>query len=212
MYENNGKIYHIVYISKIYENETLLDCAIYLLEELYSFTLNQNIKSYKLDNIVESLNKLNNIIDRTKILNNKFIELESIIKNSFTNFYTDFRTYQIDLKEQINCILLNVKNNIETVYINEKNNKDDLLLLYKDDKCFTIINRLFDNFNNFNIIIEDNNNWNLVKESKIIGRIKKLKDKITIDFSGSLKLIFTNKNIDNNIKLLNSYLELILAS
>ena len=212
MYEDNGKIFHIVYISKIYENESLLDCAIYLLEELYSFTLNQNIKSYKLDNIVESLNKLNNIIDRTKILNNKFIELENIIKNSFTDFYTDFRTYQIDLKEQINCILLNVKNNIDTVYINEKNNKDDLLLLYKDDKCFTLINRLFDNFNNFNIIIEDNNNWNLVKESKIIGRIKKLKDKITIDFSGSLKLIFTNKNIDNNIKLLNSYLELILAS
>ena len=36
-------------------------------------TLNQNIKSFKLDTIVNSLNELNNIIDKTKILNNKFL-------------------------------------------------------------------------------------------------------------------------------------------
>ena len=82
--------------------------------------------------------------------------------------------------------------------------------MYKDDKCFSIINRIFDVFKNkYNIVIEDTLNWNIVKDKKIIGKIKKLKDKISIDFMGSLKLSFTNKNMDNNIIILTSYLELM---
>ena len=210
MFENNGKVYHIVYISKIYENETLLDCAFYLLEELYKLTLNQNIKSFKLDTIVNSLNELNNIIDKTKILNNKFLDLENIIKSSFNEFYTDLRNYDYEIKLKIKEIINNVQTNIDTIYLLDQNSKEEILIMYKDDKCFSIINRIFDVFKNkYNIVIEDTLNWNIVKDKKIIGKIKKLKDKISIDFMGSLKLSFTNKNMDNNIIILTSYLELM---
>ena len=210
MFENNGKVYHIVYISKIYENETLLDCAFYLLEELYKLTLNQNIKSFKLDTIVNSLNDLNNIIDKTKILNNKFLDLENIIKSSFNEFYTDLRNYDYEIKLKIKEIINNVQTNIDTIYLLDQNSKEEILIMYKDDKCFSIINRIFDVFKNkYNIVIEDTLNWNIVKDKKIIGKIKKLKDKISIDFMGSLKLSFTNKNMDNNIIILTSYLELM---
>ena len=151
------------------------------------------------------MEKLNNIINKTKLLHDKFTNIENIIKNSFTEFYHDFRSYEIDLKNNIEEIMKNIDDNIEIEYLNVKNNKEDILIKYKNDKCFIIISKLFDKLENINVI-EEEKNWKLLKDNIMIGTIKKLKDKLNIEFNDSIKITLNKNNIDNNLLIIKNIL------
>ena len=205
---HNQKEYHIIYISKIYENDNLLNCAIMLLEKIYSLKSNTNIKSYQFSNIKEHLKELNNIFDKTKDLHDKLLNLENVIKSSFNDFYQNFRKYEIDLNNQFNIIWTNIEEDIETVYFNNSDNKESILSKFSEDKCLIIMSRLFELLNDYDIIIEDNI-WNVIKNTKHIATIKKFKDKLNIDFNNSIKISLDKKNLDTNLIIISNILNSI---
>lgn len=202
-YISNNKEYHIIYISTIYENENLLDSAIMLIEKIYSTTLNnKTIKTLQYNNLKHNLNELNTIIERTRILNSKYLNLETIIKTSFNDFYQEFRNYELDLNNKIKLILNNIEENVENIYLNINDNKNDILNKCKDDKCFIIISKLFEILKDYNIVINDNSIWHIVKNKKIFGKIKKYKDKLNIELDDSIKICLNKKNFDKNLNMI----------
>tara|TARA_B110000208_G_C11790832_1_gene437433 strand:- start:576 stop:1727 length:1152 start_codon:yes stop_codon:yes gene_type:complete len=199
-YYHNDNEYHIVYITNIYEDTTRLDCAILLLEKIYEISKNKNkeIKSLIYNNLNEQFNELNTVINKTTCLKDNFEQMDKTFKECMNNFYIQLREYDYDIKKQIKKIWENIDSSLNEVYINYCDNKEEILLKYKDDKCFLIINKLFDLLKDYDVII-DKNIWNIIKDNEKIGSIKKLKDKLNLELD-SIKISITNKNIDSIIE------------
>ena len=204
----NEKEYHIIYISKIYEDDNLLNCSIMLLEKLFNISSKTDtIKTLQHNNLKQHFEDLNNIIDKTKILHNKYINLETIIKSSFNEFYQELRQYEIELKNQTKKIWSNIENDIENIYLKCSDSKEELLSECINDKCLIIMSRLFEILKDYDIVITNNTIWDIVKDKNIIGKIKKYKDKMNIEFNNSIKISLTKHNIDNNLKIIKNILE-----
>ena len=78
--------------------------------------------------------------------------------------------------------LFNDLNDIEKDFLDEKDNI--INQLDKKDKCYTIMNKFFDICKNKDINIQqDNKIYNLIKNRKKIAYIKKMKNKLQINFS-----------------------------
>ena len=202
-YLDNDNEYTIIYISKIYMNELLIENAILLLEQLHNISNNNNTikKTILFNNLESHFNELNTIINKNNNLNDEFILLESTIKKSFDNFYSKFRNYEIDLKNQVKLIWTNIQKDIDNVYLNSNDNKEDILNKIKNDKLLIVITKLFEVLSNYDIII-NNNIWDIVINNKIIGTLKKLKDKVNIEIEDSIKITLTIKNYEKNLLIL----------
>ena len=210
-YIHNDKEYHIVYITKIYQDITRFDASMLLLEKIYEISKceNKNIKTLIHNNLDKHFEELNLLITKTSCLKDNFKVMEDSFKNGLNQFYLQLREYDYDIKDQVKKIMLNIEEDISKTYINEEDNKEEILSLYKKDKCFLLFNKLFDIMKEYQIIV-DEKKFNIVKDKKIIGSIKKLKDKLNLELEDSVKISLTNKNIDKNIllleKILNSYI------
>lgn len=210
IFSHNDNEYHLIYISKIYENENLLDSAFMLLEKLFEISNNNNnlIKSLHYTNLKSNFEDLNNLIEKTKLLNDKYLNLENIIKTSFNDFYKDLRAFDLNLNNEIKKIWDNIQDNLDIKYLNNNCNKKDILSKYKNDKCLIIFSRLFDILKDFDIVVSDNI-IDIVKNKKIYGKIKKYKDKLNVEFNDSIKISLNVKNLDFNINILKNLIDTI---
>ena len=210
IFTHNDNEYHLIYISKIYENENLLDSALILLEKLFEISNNNNhlIKSLHYSNLKSNFEDLNNLIEKTKLLNDKYLNLENIIKTSFNDFYKELREFDINLNKEIEKIWNNIQDNLDIKYLNKICNKQEILSKYKNDKCLVLFSRLFDILEDFDIIFNDNS-IDIIKNKKIYGKIKKYKDKLNVDFNDSIKISINAKNLDFNLTILQKLIDSI---
>lgn len=202
-FTDNNNEFNIIYINNIYQNNNIIEASILLLEKIYILSKNKISKCIEIMNFKENLNDLNNMLMKTNLLHNKYLKLESVIKNSFNEFYQDLRNYELEVKYKINNILSNIDNQIDILNIKD-DDREKILIENKDDKCLILISKLFNILINYKIIKNDKN-WEIINTSQV-GIIKKLKDKLNLEFNNSIKISLDSKNIDENLKVINNIL------
>jgi hypothetical protein len=179
IYDNN---IHIIYISKLMDDINKIDYGIILSEIL--FNMNSSLSNdIKIDEITSKIkkkfNELDVILKKTVNLREEYDKLELNIKSNLNMFYSSLRNYEIELKLKMDDIWYELINDLSKNYVDMK---DKLLLkMNKKDKCYKIMEKLFDILEKNNINIRSNNNDLLMIKDKEIGNIKKMKDKVVIN-------------------------------
>ncbi len=179
IYDNN---IHIIYISKLMDDINKLDYGIILTEIL--FNMNSSLSNdIKVDVITSKIknkfNELDIILKKTVNLRAEYDKLELNIKSNLNMFYSSLRNYEIELKLKMDDIWYELINDLSKNYVDMK---DKLLLeMNKKDKCYKIMEKLFDILEKNSINIRSNNNDILMIKDKEIGIIKKMKDKVVIN-------------------------------
>jgi hypothetical protein len=137
----------------------------------------------KIDEITSKIknkfNELDIILKKTVNLRIEYDKLESNIKSNLNMFYSSLRNYEIELKLKMDDIWYELINDLSKNYVDMK---DKLLLeMNKKDKCYKIMEKLFDILEKNSINIRNNNNDLIMIKDKEIGIIKKMKDKVVIN-------------------------------
>lgn len=180
-YEIYNDNIHIIYISKLMDDINKLDYGIILSEVL--FKLNSTISNdIKVDEITSKIknkfNELDIILKKTVNLRIEYEKLELDIKNSLNIFYSSLRNYEMELKLKMDDIWSELINDLSKNYIDMKSKY--LLEMNKKDKCYKIIERIFDVLERNSININVKNNDIIMIGEKELGIIKKMKDKVVI--------------------------------
>lgn len=180
-YEIYNDNIHIIYISKLMDDINKLDYGIILGEIL--FKINSSFSNdIKIDDITSKIkskfNELDVILKKTVNLRVEYEKLELDIKNSLNIFYSSLRNYELELKLKMDDIWSELINDLSKNYVDMKSKY--LLEMNKKDKCYKIIERIFDVLERNNININVNNNDILMIGEKELGVIKKMKDKVVI--------------------------------
>jgi hypothetical protein len=202
IYEDN---IHIIYISKLMDDINKLDYGIILSEILFKMnsTLSNDIK---LDQITSKIKnkfiELDIILKKTVNLRVEYEKLELNIKSNLNMFYSCLRNYEMELKLKMDDIWRELINDLSKDYVDMK---DKLLLeMSKKDKCYKIMERLFDILERHNINIRSDGNEIIMMKDKRIGMIKKMKDKVVVSIDN---INITFKGGDNSDY---EFLELLL--
>ena len=194
IYEDN---IHIIYISKLMDDINKLDYGIILSEILFKMnsTFSNDIKVDEITSKIKTkFNELDIILKKTINLRVEYDKLESNIKSNLNIFYSSLRNYEIDLKLKMDDIWKELINDLSKDYIDMK---DKLLLeIGKKDKCYKIMERLFDILERHNINIRSNENEIIMMKDKKIGMIKKMKDKVVVSIDNINITFKGNENSD----------------
>ena len=208
IFQDNSESYHIIYISRLMDDINKLDCGLLLLENLYNIIKKDNI-NLKIDQIkkimYENFNNLEVLINKTSELRNNFNILETNIKSSLDLYYNDLREYELDLKQKMQNVWMTLFNDLQDVNINFVDEKEKILLEYQKDKCYLILAKLFDLFNDNDINVKDdnsNNLYNLYHRNKFIGNIKKMKDKVLFIFNKISVTLNEKEDMDKNLEFI----------
>lgn len=204
VFKHNNENCHIIYISRLMDDINKLDCGILLLENLNNIIKKDNV-DLKIDQIkkmiYQNFTNLEGLINKTSNLRNNFSILENNIKSNLDLYYNNLREYELDLKEKMQKVWITLFNDLQDIDINFVDEKDNILLIYQKDKCYLILSKLFDIFNNKNINIKsdnNSNNYNLFYKKDNIGYIKKMKGKVLF-YLKKIKLSITLSEKDNDI-------------
>ena len=202
IYEDN---IHIIYISKLMDDINKLDYGIILSEILFKMnsTLSNDIKVDEITSKIKTkFNELDIILKKTVNLRVEYDKLELSIKSNLNMFYSSLRNYEIDLKLKMDDIWKELINDLSRDYVDMK---DKLLLeMSKKDKCYKIMERLFDILRRHNINIRSDENEIIMMRDKRIGIIKKMKDKVVVSIDNINITFKGNENSDYE------FLELLL--
>ena len=210
VFQHNSESYHIIYISRLMDDINKLDCGLLLLENLHNIIKKDNM-DLKIDQIkklmYENFTNLEVLINKTSELRNNFNILETNIKSSLDLYYNELREYELDLKQKMQNVWMTLFNDLQDVNTTFVDEKENILLEYQKDKCYLILCKLFDLFNKNNVNVKDdnsNNVYNLYHRTKLIGNIKKMKDKVLFNFS-KIKISVTlseKEDIDKNLEFI----------
>lgn len=209
---HNNKEYNMVYVSHIDMETTKIDAALLVLTKI--FELEGQTKKLDIEWIHEQINshfkELVLISERTSFLKDNFLVMESTIKNSLNEHYKLLRDYQYDMDKQINSIWekMNTDFGKAEKSLLEKNELTNILDQYKEDKCYSLMTKIFSILENNKITLNGTEKWSLNYLNENIGEMKKSKNKIVITLiNPSLALGFV-RNVDNDQNL--KFLDLIL--
>lgn len=194
IYEDN---IHIIYISKLMDDINKLDYGIILSEILFKMnsTFSNDIKVDEITSKIKTkFNELDIILKKTVNLRVEYDKLELSIKSNLNMFYSSLRNYEIDLKLKMDDIWKELINDLSKDYVDMK---DKLLLeMSKKDKCYKIMERLFDILERHNINIRSDENEIIMMRDKKIGMIKKMKDKVVVSIDNINITFKGNENSD----------------
>jgi len=214
MYQENDDTYHIIYISKMMEETLKLDCGILLLESLYKINNKDNLdlKIDQIKNVIyHNFNELELVINKTDKLRSEYDILEKSMKTNMDIFYNHLRSYEIELKQNMQKIWVNLFNDLKDIdkhYIDTK--LEILTTVGEKDKCYHLISRIFDLLNKYNINITYDNSYYYMNKGEVnIGTIKKMKDKVVITLENASITITFKSNDDNNSNF--EFMELLIT-
>ena len=214
MYQENDDTYHIIYISKMMEETLKLDCGILLLESLYKINNKDNLdlKIDQIKNVIyHNFNELELVINKTDKLRSEYDILEKSMKTNMDIFYNHLRSYEIELKQNMQKIWVNLFNDLKDIdkhYIDTK--LEILTTVGEKDKCYQLISRIFDLLNKYNINITYDNSYYYMNKGEVnIGTIKKMKDKVVITLENASITITFKSNDDNNSNF--EFMELLIT-
>jgi hypothetical protein len=201
-YEKDGSIYHIVYVSKIFEEQHKVYTGVLLLENIYKFIKKNDVSGLD-KSIIKNLRKIEKVIEEFSVIKNKYLEMESNIKKSLDDYYGIIRDAEYKMKEQFNSIWDSIVDD------------DNKLIKYTDKeeiikgagkKIQTILDKTlskFNDFDNYKFIRNDDGDINVLYKLKSICVIITYKLKIVIRF---LNYDMTLSGVNDDTKLLDAYL------
>ena len=208
---HDNQEYNMIYISHIDADTTKIDSALLVLQKLYE--IEGYSKKKDIDWIHKQINtyfkELVNLSERTTLLKDNFIEMETNIKNSLNDHYKILRDYQYDINKQIN----NVWDKINDDFGKAKENiitQDQMYVIlnqYSEDKCYSMLARIFDILFQNGIVLSESqeDRWDLIWQNSKTGDMKKTKNKLAINLiNPQLSFNFVrNNDYDDNLKFLN---------
>lgn len=188
---------HIIYISKLMDDINKLDYGIILSEILFKMnsTSSNDIKIEEITSKIKNkFNELDVILKKTVNLRVGYEKLELDIKNNLNIFYSSLRDYEMELKLKMDDIWRELINDLSKNYVDMKTKF--LLEMSKKDKCYKIMERIFDVLERNSININVNNNDIIMIGEKELGVIKKMKDKVVISIDNINITFKGNDNLD----------------
>ncbi len=188
---------HIIYISKLMDDINKLDYGIILSEILFKMnsTSSNDIKIEEITSKIKNkFNELDIILKKTVNLRVGYEKLELDIKNNLNIFYSSLRDYEMELKLKMDDIWRELINDLSKNYVDMKSKF--LLEMSKKDKCYKIMERIFDVLERNSININVNNNDIIMIGEKELGVIKKMKDKVVISIDNINITFKGNDNLD----------------
>jgi hypothetical protein len=199
-YEKDGIIYHIVYVSKVFEELHKIYTGVLLLENIFKF-IKKNETS-KIDKaVLNNIRKIEKIIEEFSKIKNKYLEMESNIKKSLDDYYTIIRDAEFQMKEKFNDIWSQIVN------------EDNKLIKYTDKekiinnspkKIQNILEKILNKFDNhFNLALNDNDDIEIFINNNMVCLIKLFKVKIVLKF---MNYDLTITNLSDDTKLLDAYI------
>jgi hypothetical protein len=198
-YEKDGQTYHIVYVSKVFEEEHKIYTGILLLENIYKF-IKKNEASSIDKSILKNLRKIEDIVSEFSKIKNKYLEMENSIKKSLDDYYGIIREAEYKMKDQFNSIWnLIVDDDNKLIKYSEK---DEIVKLV-GKKVQNILDKILSKFDdNFKFIINDGN-INVMCRGKNVCNIILYKIKIVVRF---MNYDLTLSDVKDSTELLDVYI------
>ena len=198
-YEKDGQIYHIVYVSKVFEEEHKIYTGILLLENIYKF-IKKNETSSIDKSILKNLRKIEDIVSEFSKIKNKYLEMENSIKKSLDDYYGIIREAEYKMKDQFNSIWnLIVDDDNKLIKYSEK---DEIIKLV-GKKVQNILDKILSKFDdNFKFVINDGN-INVMCRGKNVCNIILYKIKIVVRF---MNYDLTLSDVKDSTELLDVYI------
>jgi hypothetical protein len=202
-YEKDGNTYHIVYVSKIFEEQHKVYTGILLLENIYKFIKKNDICGLD-KTIIKNLRKIEKVIEEFSLIKNKYLDMESSIKKSLDDYYGIIREAEYKMKEQFNDIWDSiVDDNNKLIKYTQKED----IINSGGKKIQNILDKTLSKFNDgFKFVINDDGNISILYKSKSVCIIVQYKLKIVVRF---LNYDMTLSSINDDTKLLDAYLSRI---
>jgi hypothetical protein len=201
-YEKDGCVYHIVYVSKIFEEQHKVYTGVLLLENIYKFIKKNN--AIGLDkSIIKNLRKIEKVIEEFSLIKNKYLDMESSIKKSLDDYYGIIRDAEYKMKEQFNNIWDSIVDDDNKLI---KYTEKEEIIKNSGKKIQTILDKTLSKFNdsnNYRFILNDDGNINVLYKLKSICIIVMYKLKIVVRF---LNYDMTLSGVNDDTKLLDAYL------
>lgn len=202
-YEKDGNTYHIVYVSKIFEEQHKVYTGILLLENIYKFIKKNDVCGLD-KTIIKNLRKIEKVIEEFSLIKNKYLEMESSIKKSLDDYYGIIRDAEYKMKEQFNDIWDSiVDDNNKLIKYTEK----EQIINSGGKKIQNILDKTLSKFNDdFKFVVNEDDNINILYKLKSVCIIVLYKLKIVVKF---LNYDMTLTAINDDTKLLDAYLSRI---
>jgi hypothetical protein len=202
-YEKDGNTYHIVYVSKIFEEQHKVYTGILLLENIYKFIKKNDVCGLD-KTIMKNLRKIEKVIEEFSLIKNKYLEMESSIKKSLDDYYGIIRDAEYKMKEQFNDIWDSiVDDNNKLIKYTEK----EQIINSGGKKIQNILDKTLSKFNDdFKFVVNEDGNINILYKLKSVCIIVLYKLKIVVKF---LNYDMTLTAINDDTKLLDAYLSRI---
>lgn len=200
-YEKDGVVYHIVYVSKVFEEHHKIYTSVLLLENIYKF-IKKNECS-KIDKaILNNIKKIETIIDEFSKIKNKYLEMESNIKKSLDDYYGIIRDAEYQMKEKFNDIWNQIVDNDNKLI---KYTEKETIILQTGKKIQNILEKVLNKFDdNFKFVFNENEDIEIYLKNNIICMIKLYKLKIVIRF---MNYDLTMSGPNDDTKLLEAYIK-----
>jgi hypothetical protein len=199
-YDKDGKTYHIVYVSKVFEEQHKIYTGILLLENIFKFIKKNECNGID-KTILKNLRKIEKIIEEFSRIKNKYLEMEMSIKKSLDDYYGIIREAEFKMKEQFNDIWDSIVD--EENQLIQYTEKEEIVKGV-GKKVQNILDKTLSKFDeNFKFVIKDDGNINVIYKMKSICLIIIYKVKIVVRF---MNYDMTLTGIDDDMRLLDAYL------
>jgi len=200
-YEKDGIVYHIVYVSKVFEEHHKIYTSVLLLENIYKFIKKNDCS--KIDKaILNNIKKIETIIDEFSKIKNKYLEIETSIKKSLDDYYGIIRDAEYQMKEKFNDIWNQIVDNDNKLI---KYTEKETIILQSGKKIQNILEKVLNKFDdNFKFVFNENDDIEIYMKNIVICTIKLYKLKIVIRF---MNYDLTISGLNDDTKLLEAYIK-----
>jgi hypothetical protein len=199
-YDKDGKTYHIVYVSKVFEEQHKIYTGILLLENIFKFIKKNECNGID-KTILKNLRKIEKVIEEFSRIKNKYLEMEMSIKKSLDDYYGIIREAEYKMKEQFNDIWDSIVD--EENQLIQYTQKDEIIKK-AGKKVQNILDKILSKFDeNFKFIVKDDGDINIMYKMKSICLIVVYKLKIVVRF---MNYDMTLTGIEDDMRLLDAYL------
>jgi hypothetical protein len=199
-YDKDGKTYHIVYVSKVFEEQHKIYTGILLLENIFKFIKKNECNGID-KTILKNLRKIEKVIEEFSRIKNKYLEMEMSIKKSLDDYYGIIREAEYKMKEQFNDIWDSIVD--EENQLIQYTQKEEIIKK-AGKKVQNILDKTLSKFDeNFKFVVKDDGDINIIYKMKSICLIVVYKLKIVVRF---MNYDMTLTGIEDDMRLLDAYL------
>lgn len=156
-FTHNNETYSIIMISNLSTDIHKLDLGLQIIRKLMSTFDNFDEFPWIVKDITQSLNELNQIIQKNYMLRDGYYSMEREVQKSLSGFHILLRDFQYEIENKINDIIKKIQNTITSSITQNQtqtqtnplitvktNNLDELLDKYQNKKILPILVRLVD--------------------------------------------------------------------